>query len=316
MRLLVAARSAAPPSAAALEAHRRGVVLASQGQYEAALEAFRMAAFLSPGYAEAHRCMGLVLQEMASEDEALVAYQEAVRLDPEFVFAWLNLAEILNVLGRNDEALGSYGEALRLRPEIRDETRGLRDWLINAPRRKVDPNERLHVDSVSVLPPAGEHWVIEVADGPDIVFFRNNVGKGRLHTVVAEMKLATVEPGRRDLPALIDELQRAWREVTRDPRFTPVSLSVASARYSDVECAKGHGVVEDQGVIEGLVFLLEIDEVHCPSPLDDTTIVSISWSQRYPSWNDRFEFDKEIERVLGSLRFGGEKLSVTPKKRI
>ncbi len=160
---LIASRSVAPPSAAALEAHRRGVVLASQGQYEAALEAFRTAVFLSPDYAEGHRCIGLMLQEMALEDEALAAYQEAVRLDPEFVFVWLNLAEILNVLGRNDEALGSYGEALRLRPELRDETQSLRNWLINAPRHKVNPNERLQIDSVSVLPPAGDHWVIEEA---------------------------------------------------------------------------------------------------------------------------------------------------------
>ena len=53
------------------------------------------------------------------------------------------------------------------------------------------------------------------------------------------------------------------------------------------------------------MFLLEVNEqVHCTSPLDDSTIVTISWSQRYPSWNDRFEFDKEIDPMLGSLRFG------------
>ncbi len=92
-------------------------------------------------------------------------------------------------------------------------------------------------------------------------------------------------------------------------------LSVGTARYSGLECAKGHGVVEDQGVIAGLVFLLEVDEVHCPSPLDDSTIVTISWSQRYPSWNDRFEFDKEIEPMLGSLRFGEQRVSISPKKR-
>jgi tetratricopeptide (TPR) repeat protein len=311
---LISARSVAPPSAAALDAHRRGVVLGSEGQYEAALEAFRTAVFLSPDYAEAHRCIGLVLQEMSWEDEALVAYQEAVRLEPDFAFAWLNLAEILNVLGRNDEALSSYGKALKLRPELRDETRNLRNWLINAPRRKVNPNERLRIDSVSLLPPAGGHWVIEAADGPDIVLFRNNVGKGRRHTVVAEIKLVTVEPGRRGLPALIDELQRAWREVTRDPRLTPVSLSVGTARYSDVECVRGHGVVEDRGVIEGVVFLLESDEVHCPSPLDDRTLVTIAWSQRYPSWNDRLEFGKEMEPILGSLRFREQEFSVAPKK--
>ena len=42
-------------------------------------------------------------------------------------------------------------------------TQSLRNWLINAPRHKVNPNERLQIDSVSVLPPAGDHWVIEEA---------------------------------------------------------------------------------------------------------------------------------------------------------
>ena len=301
--VLLAARSVAPPSSAAVEAHRLGGVLASQGQHEAALKAFRTAVLLSPDYAEAHRSIGLVLQEMALEDKALAAYEEAVRLDPDFALAWLDLAEILNVLGRNDESLVSYGEATRLQPELGDETWSLRNWLFNTPRRKAYPNSRLHIDSVSVLPPAGVHWVMEASESSGVVFFRNNVGKGHRHKVVAQIELATVEPGRRGLPALVDELQRTWWEATRDPRFTPVTLRVGTARYSGLECAKGHGVVEDRGVTEGLVFLVELDEVQCPSPLDDHTIVTISWRQRYPPGNERFEFDKEVEQMLNSLRF-------------
>lgn len=88
--------------------NNRGFQLQQRGQIKAAIEDYRRAIRLNPGYAEAHYNLADAYEEIPDYDKALDEYQRAINADSMFYEAYNNLSR-LYILRRRD-----YGAALRL----------------------------------------------------------------------------------------------------------------------------------------------------------------------------------------------------------
>ena len=91
-----------------------------QMQGKDALPAFRKAADLMPGDAEAHFNLGVVCKSAGRLDDAAASYRKAIELKPDYAEAHSNLGNTLKDLGRLDEAIASYRRALKIRPDDAD----------------------------------------------------------------------------------------------------------------------------------------------------------------------------------------------------
>ena len=136
----------------AVAANMIGVLSLNLGDREAAVEAFRRALSLDPGFAEVEANLGTLLTEMGRPREALphleralaarpgaggilsslanaqtalgaraeavALYRRAIAADPAFPHAYSNLGALLTQLGQFDEAEGMCTQALSLKPDF------------------------------------------------------------------------------------------------------------------------------------------------------------------------------------------------------
>jgi len=100
-----------------------------------ALDCYRRAIALQPGYAHAHANLGHACQRAGQKEEAERHHRKALELAPDFVPALTNLAELLNASKRPDEALALYRKAWELDPgqisrmaDFVQQRRRMADW--------------------------------------------------------------------------------------------------------------------------------------------------------------------------------------------
>jgi Flp pilus assembly protein TadD len=83
----------------------------------AAIEDFRHALRVRPGYADAQVNFGLALAAMGDSVGAIRCYQQALRSEPDHAYAHFNLGQALLKLGQSTTAIGHLREAVRLSPQ-------------------------------------------------------------------------------------------------------------------------------------------------------------------------------------------------------
>jgi tetratricopeptide (TPR) repeat protein len=94
-----------PPAAADAESeYNRGVRARVAGNWPVAVEAFRDAVALRPGFPDAWNELGYALRHQERYAESLAAYGEALRLRPDFPEALEYLGEAYVKMGRLDDA--------------------------------------------------------------------------------------------------------------------------------------------------------------------------------------------------------------------
>ncbi|MDE2807951.1 MAG: tetratricopeptide repeat protein, partial [Gemmatimonadota bacterium] len=103
----------------ARNAHRNlGDALYKQGQYEEALDAYRIAAAQRPNYAKVHSNLGMVLNKLGHFAEAETHLRRAIALNPQGQDARLNLGSTLYEQRRYGEALEAVLVAVAQRPDF------------------------------------------------------------------------------------------------------------------------------------------------------------------------------------------------------
>jgi len=117
---LLAVRRQRPVTENAAWLYNQGVVLAQQGQKEAAIEKYRQALAASPDYSAAMHNLGKLLKETGKFDEAVELCERLVAIDPANAVSRNVLGNSLQELGRFEEAITHYQEALRLKPDYTD----------------------------------------------------------------------------------------------------------------------------------------------------------------------------------------------------
>ncbi len=102
--------------ARAVRVNNEGVALRDAGRTSAAIEKFREAVDLRPGFRDAHFNLGVVYHSLGKMDSAAVNLERAVRADPSHAETRYNLGVVYDEMGELDRAAYQYGEALRLDP--------------------------------------------------------------------------------------------------------------------------------------------------------------------------------------------------------
>lgn len=184
-----------------------GIVLKDQGQLQKAIEHYRHALQLRPGYPEAHNNLGVALNTLGRHNEAVASYEEALRLRPNYPDALANHIAALTDGGRLPEAIDRAQKAVRLCPD--------------------DP--RIHANFGIVLGMAGRHresadqFAEAVRLQPDLAEAHANLALayhalGRLPEALAAAQRARElanSSGQAALVRQIDAWIESWRARTR-----------------------------------------------------------------------------------------------------
>lgn len=96
----------------------RGNLLEDEGKFSEALEEYREAVRIAPGYPRASLNEGNALLALKRPEQAVACYRDAVRLDPNYAYAHFNLGNALREQRNPAEAIAAYGEALRSNPNL------------------------------------------------------------------------------------------------------------------------------------------------------------------------------------------------------
>jgi tetratricopeptide (TPR) repeat protein len=93
-----------------------GLLLAGQGQIDAAIEQYAAALALRDDDPAVHNNIGMALAQAGRRGEAIDHFQRAVRLQPDLTPAWFNLGVALAMEGRPDDAAAALETVLRRDP--------------------------------------------------------------------------------------------------------------------------------------------------------------------------------------------------------
>ncbi|WP_428407646.1 tetratricopeptide repeat protein [Hyphococcus sp.] len=94
-----------------------GAINAQKNKYEEAVENFRRAVDIDPGFPDAHNNLGATLRKLGRQEEALQHYARAVEIRPDYAEAYFNMANALRDLDRREEAVSNYKAALNIAPK-------------------------------------------------------------------------------------------------------------------------------------------------------------------------------------------------------
>ena len=108
-----------------------GITLNERGDTDGAINHYRQAVELWPGYAEAHYNLGRLLVQKGQPDEAITHYEKALEIDPADAETHNNLGAALFASGREDEAIVHYRKALAIRRDYADASCNLASALLS-----------------------------------------------------------------------------------------------------------------------------------------------------------------------------------------
>jgi tetratricopeptide (TPR) repeat protein len=94
-----------------------GLTYSDLGQPQKAIDHFREALKIRPGYADAWYNLGLTYDKLGQPHQAIFYYRETVRVDPDYAKAWNNLGTAYYELGQPEQAIMYYRKALETKPE-------------------------------------------------------------------------------------------------------------------------------------------------------------------------------------------------------
>ncbi len=98
--------------------YNRGSVFKNENRNAEAINDFNKAIELNPGLAEAYNNRGIVLKNMMRNVEALNDYSSAIRLKPDFTLAYFNRGILLYNEKRYNEAISDYTKAIDLKTDL------------------------------------------------------------------------------------------------------------------------------------------------------------------------------------------------------
>ncbi len=95
----------------------RAQMLASQGRYEEAIEAYLEALEQFPDYAVAHYNLGLAYQARKRYSEAIASYTRAIEMKPDFAAAYTGRGDSRLAMDEREAAVDDYSMAIELYPD-------------------------------------------------------------------------------------------------------------------------------------------------------------------------------------------------------
>jgi len=102
-----------------------GHLLQMEGNLEGAVERYRIARSLRPGYAAIHSNLGTCYYNLGRPEEAVACYEQALAIEPDSPTVHFNLGLILRSEGRLDEAIEHFRAAVHVWPGYEPAQRNL-----------------------------------------------------------------------------------------------------------------------------------------------------------------------------------------------
>jgi tetratricopeptide (TPR) repeat protein len=97
---------------------KKGNLMYSDKEYEAALFSYDQALKFKPDYHEAWYNRGITLGNLGRLEEAISSYDQALKFKPDYHEAWEKRGNALRNLGQVEEAISSYDQALKFKPDL------------------------------------------------------------------------------------------------------------------------------------------------------------------------------------------------------
>ena len=94
----------------------KGLGLLARNLPAEAVEEFRLAEKVAPGYPKTHNILGMVYTILGSFDEAEIQFKQAIELQPKYSEAYFNLGAFYQSQDKNAQALEFYEKAAALDP--------------------------------------------------------------------------------------------------------------------------------------------------------------------------------------------------------
>jgi tetratricopeptide (TPR) repeat protein len=156
-----------------------GSLMAREGRLIEAMQNYRAALTLKPGYAEAHFLLGNALDQQGNLNEAIAEYSQALRFKPTQEQTHILMAIALTKLKKYDEASAHYLSALTLNPES----------------ATAHNNYARLLHAQGKLEDAIAHYSVAIKLAPDLAQAHNNLGilllqKNRVAEGVKELREA------------------------------------------------------------------------------------------------------------------------------
>ena len=187
-----------------------GAMLCSLGRGQEAVQAYKMAAVLSPQDAEVQNNMGATYWDLGLWSEAETCHRRALALKPDYAEAHFNLANALKAQGRRTEEEASLRDALRFNSTYAEAYDNL--GVLMMERGELTAAEVAHRRAIAI--------------NPNLVKARNNLG------------VALKEQGR------FAEAEASYRVALRlDPSFVAASSNLLFAMncgddYAQADCLR------------------------------------------------------------------------------
>ncbi len=96
--------------------YNMGMAYYGGGDYEKALESFKLATSASPKYSPAFYGQGLAQEKLGDTKAAVAAYKQAIRLTPGFIDAYFSLGMAEFRLGNKDESMKAFRRVVEMDP--------------------------------------------------------------------------------------------------------------------------------------------------------------------------------------------------------
>jgi tetratricopeptide (TPR) repeat protein len=109
--------------------HKLGKEFYAKGRFGEAIQEFRKAIKISPGFADLYNHLGLAYHLNGEYELAIKTFKHAIKLNPNYVEAHLNLAITLNELGRYEDAVAYFSKASEAEDVKGEMTTGIRNKL-------------------------------------------------------------------------------------------------------------------------------------------------------------------------------------------
>ncbi|GMO62750.1 MAG: hypothetical protein Ta2G_21700 [Termitinemataceae bacterium] len=94
----------------------RGLLFASRGEYDMAIEAYSEAIKLDPNDADAYYNRGIAYANKRDYDRAITDYSQAIKIDPNYAVAYYNRGNEYRGKGDYDRAVADYSQAIKIDP--------------------------------------------------------------------------------------------------------------------------------------------------------------------------------------------------------
>jgi hypothetical protein len=155
----------------------------------------------------------------------------------------------------------------------------------------TNPTQRVEMDGVSVLPPAGQTWYVGPRDSRHILFIRRPPDSP--HTIRAMALVDKIEIGGAVLGPIrhAQDLQEVTeRRLQSGGRFVTIESNVRPDTSRGAECVRVDAVQEerDNPRFPGVVLVLVSHALDCVHPRSPGYVVSVSYGERYPKGQQAF----------------------------